>query len=242
MFVRSIINYFTGYVKVKVEGFYIERFINMCISKKILLMDIEREKATIMYASVGISDYRRLRQIAKKTKSKIKIQAKKGLPFTAHKYRKRKIFLVLFAIVVVCTIICSNFIWNIEISGNVNISEEELLAELEKSGLSIGISKNDINSNSIIDTIRLNRDDIAWMGITVKGTNAMVKIKEIDKAPNIIDENKYCSIVADKAGMITKINVQNGTAAVTAGQIVEKRNSTSKWILRRKIYRNKICS
>lgn len=242
MFVRSIINYFTGYVNIKVEGFYIERFINMCISKKILLMDIEREKSTIMYANVGLKDYKKLRQISKKTKSKIQIQSKKGLPFTAHKYRKRKIFIALFAVVIFCIILSSNFIWNIEISGNVNISQEELLAELEKSGLSVGISKNDLNSNTIVDTIRLNREDVAWIGITVKGTNAMVKIKEADKAPKIINENEYCNIIANKTGLITKINVQNGTAAVAEGQIVEERSSPCKWIFRRKVYWNKVCT
>ena len=101
MFVNNILKYFTGYVNVKVEGFFIERFINMCISKKILLMDIKREKSTIMYADVKLADYKRLRQVAKKTKSKIKIQSKNGLPFTAHKYRKRKIFVVFFLIVII---------------------------------------------------------------------------------------------------------------------------------------------
>ena len=139
LFVRTVSNYFTGYVKIKVEGFYIERFINMCISKKILLMNIEREKSTIMYANVGLADYRRLRQIAKKTKSKIKIQGKKGLPFTAHKYRKRKIFAILFCIVIATIIISSNYIWNIEITGNTSISTEEILRDLEESGLSIGL-------------------------------------------------------------------------------------------------------
>ena len=90
MFVRSLLNYFTGYVNIKVEGFFIERFINMCTSKKILLMDIKREKSSIMYAKIGVSDYKRLRQVAKKTKSKVKIQNKKGLPFLAHKYRNFK--------------------------------------------------------------------------------------------------------------------------------------------------------
>ena len=145
LFVRTVSNYFTGYVKVKVEGFYIERFINMCTSKKILLMNIEREKSTIMYANVGLADYKRLRQVAKKTKSKIKIQGKKGLPFTAHKYRKRKIFAILFCIVIAIIIISSNYIWNIEIIGNNNISTEEILQNLEESGLSIGLSKNDMD-------------------------------------------------------------------------------------------------
>ena len=184
-------------------------------------MDIKREKSTIMYANVGLSDYKKLKPIAKKTKSKIKIQRKKGLPFAAHKYRKRKIFGVFFILVVIGIMISSNYIWNIDISGNINISKEDLLKSLEEDGLAVGISKNDMDTDEVIRKIRLNRDDIAWIGITVKGTNAIVKIKETEKAPNVIDKEDYCNIVADKYGMIMEINVQNGTAGVNVGDIVD---------------------
>ena len=222
MFVQPILNYFTGYVKIKVEGLFLERFINICVSKKILLMDIKREKSTIMYANVGIADYKKLKQVARKTKSKIKIQRKKGLPFTIKKYRKRKIFGILFVVILALLIVSSNYIWNIEISGNVKITNQEILQSLEESGLKVGLSKNDIDTNAVISKIRLDREDIAWIGITVKGTNAIVKIKEAAKAPEVIDENKFCNIVANKTGMITKINVQNGTANVKVGDIVEE--------------------
>ena len=222
MFVQPILNYFTGYVKIKVEGLFLERFINICVSKKILLMDIKREKSTIMYANVGIADYKKLKQVARKTKSKIKIQRKKGLPFTIKKYRKRKIFGILFVVILALLIVSSNYIWNIEISGNVKITNQEILQSLEGSGLKVGLSKNDIDINAVISKIRLDREDIAWIGITVKGTNAIVKIKEVAKAPEVIDENKFCNIVANKTGMITKINVQNGTANVKVGDIVEE--------------------
>ena len=154
LFVKTLLNYATGYVNIRVEGFFVERFINMCISKKILLMNIKREKSTIMYADVGIRDYKKLRQIAKKTKSKIKIQSKRGIPFIAHKYRKRKIFLVLFLVIVVFLAVSSNYIWNIEVTGNTSISTQEILQSLEESGLITGISKNDINTNDIINKIR----------------------------------------------------------------------------------------
>ena len=222
MFVQPILNYFTGYVKIKVEGLFLERFINICVSKKILLMDIKREKSTIMYANVGIADYKKLKQVARKKKSKIKIQRKKGLPFTIKKYRKRKIFGILFVVILALLIVSSNYIWNIEISGNVKITNQEILQSLEGSGLKVGLSKNDIDINAVISKIRLDREDIAWIGITVKGTNAIVKIKEAAKAPEVIDENKFCNIVANKTGMITKINVQNGTANVKVGDIVEE--------------------
>ncbi len=222
MFVQPILNYFTGYVKIKVEGLFLERFINICVSKKILLMDIKREKSTIMYANVGIADYKKLKQVARKTKSKIKIQRKKGLPFTIKKYRKRKLFGILFVVILALLIVSSNYIWTIEISGNVKITNQEILQSLEGSGLKVGLSKNDIDINAVISKIRLDREDIAWIGITVKGTNAIVKIKEAAKAPEVIDENKFCNIVANKTGMITKINVQNGTANVKVGDIVEE--------------------
>ena len=204
------------------EGFFIERFINICISKKILLWNIKRKKSTIMYANIGINDYKKLKPIAKKTKSKISIQNKKGLPFVVHKYRKRKIFVGLLAVIFIALFVMSKFIWNIEIKGNNQIPKAEILEELNKQGLKIGAYKGKINSNSIINRVRLDRNDIAWMGIDLEGTNAIVEIKETSKAPEIIDENEYCNIVSNKEGMITKINVQNGTAVVKEGDIVKQ--------------------
>lgn len=222
MFLKICLNYIIGYVNIKVEGYFLERFINICISKKIFLWNIKRKKSSLLFANVSISDYKKLKQIAKKTKSRIKIQAKKGIPFILHRYRKRKIFLALLILVIISLVVTSNFIWNIDIKGNVSISEQEIIEELNNQGLKIGVSKNKLDTNSIINKIRLNRDDIAWIGINLKGTNAIVEIKETEKAPEVVDENEYCNIISDKTGIITKINVQEGTAAVSVGDIVKE--------------------
>ena len=119
MFLKILLNYILGYVNIKVEGFFIERFINICISKKILLWNMKREKSTILYANIGIQDYKKLKNIAKKTKTRISIQSKKGMPFLLHRYRKRKIFVALLAIIVIALFVMSRFIWNIEIKGKI---------------------------------------------------------------------------------------------------------------------------
>ena len=225
MFLKILLNYILGYVNIKVEGFFIERFINICISKKILLWNIKRQKSTILYANIGIQDYKKLKKVAKKTKTRISIQSKKGMPFLLHRYRKRKIFVGLLAIIFIALFIMSKFIWNIEIKGNTRISKAEILEELNKNGMKVGAYKSKINANSIINKIRLDRVDIAWIGIDIEGTNAIVEIKETSEAPEIIDENEYCNIVANKEGMITKINVQNGTAVVKEGDIVKEGNT-----------------
>ena len=59
-------------------------------------------------------------------------------------------------------------------------------------------------------------------GIELKGTNAIVKLVKADEKPEIIDENEYCNIVSDKAGIITKINAQAGTINVKVGDTINK--------------------
>lgn len=222
MLVDHVSNLVTGYVTIRVEGFFIERFINICISKKILLHNIQREKSTLLYANISINNYRRIKEVAKKTKTTVKITNKVGLPFVVHKYRKRKIFGAFFLIILVGIIVLSNYIWNIDIEGNINIKEEEILRLLEENGLYIGIAKDNIDTKSIINKIRLSRKDIGWIGINIEGTNAIIKVKEADIAPELIDKDEYCNIVSDKEGIITQINVQNGTAVVKEGDIIKK--------------------
>ncbi len=223
MFFKILIYYILGYVNISVEGYFIERFINICISKNILLWNLKRKKSSFLYTNIGIKDFKKIKQIAKTTKCRVKIESKKGLPFLLHKYKKRKIFIASLIIILLFIFGISNFIWNIEIIGNTTIPKEEIIQELNDNGLKIGILKQKVDSKEIINNIRLQRNDIAWIGINITGTNAIVEIVEADVKPEIVDENEYCNIVSDKDGVITKINVQNGTALVKEGDIVKKR-------------------
>lgn len=219
---KILLYYIKGYVRVEVEGFFIERLINLCMKKSILLWNSKRKKATILYSNVGIKDYKEIVKIAKETKCRIKIKDKKGLPFIFYKYKKRKIFFVLLSVIITLIIALSNFIWNIEIVGNEKISDEELIELLENEGLKIGILKGNVDKKDIINNIRLKRNDIAWMGIEFKGTNAIVNVAEATQKPDIVDENDFCNIVAIKPGKIVKVNAINGVPLVKEGDVVRE--------------------
>lgn len=211
-----------GYVHITVEGYSIEKFINLAKSKGILLWDLTRERNTILRAKIGIRDFKKLRLIARKTKCGVKLEEKKGLPFMIRKYRKRKIFLFLFGMVCLTIFILSRFIWNIQIEGNQTIKSEELLNLAKEYGIMEGTLKSKINKNEFINQIRIQRDDIAWIGIEIKGTNLFIKVVEAEEKPEIIDSNEYCQIVAKKDGAIQRIEAQNGTICVEVGDIVKK--------------------
>lgn len=222
MYIKVLLNYILGYVNIVVEGFFTERFINICMSKKILLFNIKRDKSTIIYTSVPISSFREIIKIAKETKCRVKILRKCGLPFVFNRYKKRKLLAISIIASIATIIYLSNFVWNVEIKGTNSINESEIINIINEEGLVIGKLKSKIDTKNIINKIRLQREDVAWVGIDINGTNATVNIVEADKKPNIIDENEYCNIISDKDACIVKVKAQNGTSMVKEGDIIKK--------------------
>lgn len=222
MELKEFYMHMSGYVNISVEGFFVERFINSCFSRGIFLWDLEREKPTYLKARIGSKDFKKIRKIAKNTKCKVKIISKKGFPIIISKYKKRKIFFAFFILMIFSIFMLTRFIWNIEIVGNENISDIEIIKLLEENKVKVGTLKRKVDAEKLINKIRLERNDISWIGIDIIGTKLKVSINESDLAPETEDPNEICNIVADKDGEIASILVQNGTARVKTGDFVKK--------------------
>lgn len=222
MIFKNLESYISGYLRTNIEGYYIERFINICRKENIPVWNIKKEKEIRLAFNIKIKDFKKICKIAKTTKCKLKIKKKKGFPFILNRYKKRKIFAIFLILVIILIVMSSNYVWNIEVIEENGNNLENIMQNLNQSGLGVGKRKSEINTKEVINKVRLERNDIAWMGIELKGTNAIVKVVKSDEKPDIIDENEYCSIVADKAGIITKISAQDGTANVKVGDTINE--------------------
>ena len=222
MLIKILLKYILGYVRITVEGYYIERFINICTTSKILIWNLKREKGVKLYLNIGIKDFYKAIKVAKKLKCKVKIIRKRGIPFLINKYKKRKIFFIALITIAILIGISTNYVWNINIEVEENLEIQNIERDIKEAGLEVGMLKNKVNVQDIVNKIRLKRSDISWMGIELKGTNAIVKIVKAKEAPEIIDEKDYSNIVSDKSGIVTKIIAQNGTALVKVGDEVKE--------------------
>ena len=134
MFIKILLKYLLGYVRITVEGYYIERFINICTTNKILIWNLKREKGVKLYLNIGINDFYRAIEVAKKLKCKVKIVKKRGIPFVVNKYRKRKIFVISIIIIIIGIFASSNYIWNIEIQFEDNLEWNNIVVDINKAG------------------------------------------------------------------------------------------------------------
>lgn len=202
-----------GVVTVQIEGFFTERFINLCKINNIKIWDVRNIVKGIIRFKINIYDFKKLKKISKRTKCKISIKGKKGLYFTYFKYRKRKLVFILLFLIVLFSILFSTFIWDIDVIGNEYLSKEQIKSSLRNSGVYIGKCKIGLDKKEIINELRSEELDLSWVGMDIEGTKVIVKVVEKTRPnENNIQKNSVGDIVATKSGVITKIVAESGTS------------------------------
>ncbi len=218
-----LMRYLRGYLKICVTSTSPERFLNLCRNRGILLWGLS-PKGRDYEMCISVSGFRKLKPVLKKTKTKVVIKERFGLPFFFHKYRKRKMFFCGAAGCAVVVYLLSLFIWNIHIDGNQTRTDETILAFLEEKHTVHGMLRKDVDCEQIVKDIRQQFDDIIWVSAYVKGTRLMIQVKENSDTVTMpaTEMEKPSDIVADKDGVVTEIITRKGVPLVHAGDEVKK--------------------
>ena len=219
---NTIIRYIQGYLLIQVTGYSPERFLNLCSRKQIYLWGLEpKENSYEMF--ITIRGFRKLKPILKKTRTKVTILNRLGLPFFFHKYRKRKVFFFGILFCVIFIYVMSLFVWNIHIEGNRINTTPEILKFLEKQGISHGIPKKQVNCSSVASQIRERYPETAWVSAKIQGTRLIITVKE-GNYQTIRSEGEPvpCSICAEGEGKIVKMITRSGVPLKKIGDTCKK--------------------
>lgn len=222
MLIWRLWNLINGYVIIIVEGYFLEKFINICTHRNIKLWNVKWQKNSRVSIRLSIDDFKQLKPVVRKTKCKVHIISKKGLPFILQRYKSRKAFIAGFCICVAMFFMISSFVWDITVTGNYLVSTEAILQSLEKSGVKQGSLKFKVNPDEVVDNVMLDIEDLARISILLRGTRIYVDVTERKKPPEIIDKYMPCDIVAKRDGVIYSIVAKEGLETVKIGDTVSK--------------------
>lgn len=213
-------NYIRGYVIIIIEGFFLEKFLNICTHRQIFLWDIKRCEKNKMTLKMSIKAFRCIRPVARKTRCCVRIAKKRGLPFVFHRYRGRKAFIfgAVFFILFIYTL--TSFVWVVDISGNKRLETGFLQERLCALGIKPGALKYKIDTEKIVNEMMLQIGDLSWISLSVKGTRVLVEVRERVTPPPLVPKDKPCDIVAAKDGVIKSMIVKDGIEAVKEGDTV----------------------
>ena len=207
-----------GWLKIELYGKDVTRFLNLCSKHGIDFWNLACIDSEHVSCCISLGSIYNLRPFLRKTKVRMRIILRKGMPFLMFRYRKRKIFFAILAAMLVFTTILSTRIWRIEIIGNTSIGEETLLSYLRKHDISYGTQKESIDNDAMELSLRQDFDPIIWASVYEEGTKLVVCVQEKIASDRIEPEETtgYTDLVAKQDAVVSSIITRNGVPLVKA--------------------------
>lgn len=215
-------HHLSGYLLMEMTGFSPERFFNVCGVRGIEIWNVSDTGSSFRFY-LTVKGFRNIKPIVRKSKVRLKVLEKFGLPFFLYRNRKRKLYgagLVTFFVVLY---LLSSFIWDIKFDGNHMYTYDTLLKYCASREIHYGMKKSKVDCDGLEEALRSEFPEITWVFARVSGTRLLVKIKENEVMSSVpVSDETPRDLVAQTDGVITSMIVRSGVPMVSVGDEVKQ--------------------
>lgn len=213
--------FFLGAVRISADYESITPILNICMQKCIPYSDFEagREGVALTF---NFSAFKRLKREAAARGISYRIIEKRGVPVIFDRYKYR--FGIYFGLVCAIALIIAShsFVWDIEVTGNTNVTTAEIRELLRSHGFGVGSYIPGVNTDKIENMILIDNDKISWISINIVGSVANVEVRENTSHEKSDESDSPANLIAKKSGIVEEVRILNGNVVVGAGQYVNK--------------------
>lgn len=224
---ERILRWFYGYISAILTGRQINRFLNLCSKNGIKIWNISYDLERVVKIHMSLKDFYSIRPYLKKTKTHFRIVRKIGFPFWCYRHKKLKWFFVFLAILFVFFLNSLNYVWEIDISGNEEVTTLEILDTIHAEDEIIGKKHKEIDCMDIEYLLREQYNNLGWVSVYIEHTKLYIRVREslYEEHMTKIEDDKTpirYDFVANKDANIVSIVTRTGTACVKKGVSVKK--------------------
>ena len=201
MILEKFKKFFKGYIKIQVEGYYIEKFLTKCVKNGIEVWGLNHKNSTRIEAKVETKDFEKLKEIASSNGCIVTKLKERGLPIIIKKYKKRKGLIIGIILILVAIFALSKFVWKIDIeiqdsenSKNKTVEERNSLnGERKEDNINLGESKENTQEDNSIEQ---NVDESSTTSVNdpnnqnKESTNIQNQDKTKKEILNLLSENR----------------------------------------------------
>ena len=209
----------TGWCRVSAKGREVYSFINALRRKGVRSFG-QYCKNQVFYCQVSRRDMEVLRETAQEYH--IEITVREVEDFSAGLRRKTKrVGLIIGAFAVLFTsCYFSSVVVTIDIQGNSQVCQEDILAALEDIGIHRGTPFREIDFPQTENKLRLMVDGIARAGMHRTGHRLVVEVTEATPKPDMVLDRIPCNILASQEAEIVRTTVLDGMLMHKVGDYV----------------------
>lgn len=214
------VNYARGWVRLRAEGAFPERLLNLLARHSVLFWGVERLDEHTVELSVLRRDLRCTQQQAEQAQCTLQVQRRVGLPDFFGRFRTRYAFLAGLGMSVLTVFILSNFVLTMEVTGNEQVPDAIILSELRRQGLAPGVYGPGLDTRQIELETLLALEELSWISVNLHGVRAQVVVREKIDPPTLLENEEKTDIRAKAGGIILQVDTVSGQAAVKPGDTV----------------------
>lgn len=219
---RKLLGWLLGTVNAKITGAQPEDFLNLCARRGFRLDRMARLDPFTLEVRVPGWRERELRALAQQAQCQVEEAARRGLPFFLLRFRRRYAWLAGLTLCLAFCLVGSRCILTVDVSGNQDLTREEVISQLRLCGVSLGTWGPGVNIREVENRMMLAMNDLTFFSLNIFGTRAEVILREADPGPEVRQEKVPTNVISVATGIVTHIEPWSGDAQFQEGDTVMK--------------------
>lgn len=216
---RRTVNFLRGSARLRVNGPFPERFLNLCAQNGLPFWDVKWEDTHTLTLSVTRLGLPRAARMGERALCTVEELGRRGAPALVERFRRRYAFWVGLGLSVLSAAVLSQFLFTVEVAGNQTVSTAEILTAAWREGVRPGAFGPAIDEWEAGYAIRRHLPGVSWLAVNLNGTRATVVVREAVPKPELADV-RCGDMVARCDGLILDMETTGGQAVHSAGESV----------------------
>lgn len=223
----KVLSYIQSYVKIKITGPRPQKFINICLRRRIAIWQLTQNSEQEFTMCMLASEYlKNVRSAAAKADVKVSVIKKNGLRYTLRRYKSRKLLMILSIFLCASFALLSSMVWNITVEGADSISRQKTETLVTSLGIKRGMFMSNINSRVLAEQLLTKQNNLCWVGVKKRGMTLCIEIEEgtyyESKTSEDIPYDESCDIAVSKDCVLSKVTIEQGKQKIQTGSTALK--------------------
>lgn len=218
----KFVNYLQNYVKINITGPRPQKFINICLRRRIAVWELTRVSEKEFTLCMFAGDFaKNVRTCAKKSRVHVKIVEKNGIRYSFNRIIARKSLIAISVVMLTLFLLLSSMVWSINIEGADAASRLRTQNLLNELGIKRGMFISNVNAKALSQELLMKQRELSWVGVRKRGMTLSIELEKgtfyEEKKSVSVSEDDPCDIAVSKDCLLYKITVEDGVKLINEG-------------------------
>lgn len=212
----------SGMLQIRITGADIGHTLDSLLSLGISLYHPEISDPLTAECMILRKDYPKIEKFCEKQGNDLKILKKCGTFWKLGSLRRRPVLVLGTALLLLLVAFLPTRVCFFSVEGNVQIPDNRILEAAEDCGIRFGVSRKDIRSEKMKNSLLAALPELQWAGINTYGCRAVISVRERQEITEQERIPEITGIVAARDGVVLSCTATSGNALCIVGQSVKK--------------------